>query len=339
MMNARLWKKVDNNKLQCQLCNHFCILKEGETGKCGVRINKKNELYTLVYDRVAALNIDPIEKKPLYHFLPGTKTFSLGTVGCNFSCTFCQNHSLSQFPKKHHEIIGEKVTPQVIVQASINYNCKSISYTYSEPTIFFELLEDTAKIAIDRNLKNVIVSNGFMSHQCLERLNGLIHGANIDLKAFSDDFYKNLCDGKLRPVINNLITLKKMGVWLEITTLLIPGKNDSEKELKDIARFIKKELGDDVPWHISRFHPDYKLLDSTVTPLTSLEMAYEIGLLEGLKYVYIGNVPGTTRENTYCPKCGELLIQRTGFHAEILKLKNGTCKRCSMEIPGCWGSE
>lgn len=338
MIKARVWKKIDENKIQCQLCNHFCILHDGERGKCGVRVNQNNELYTLVYEKVAALNIDPIEKKPLYHFLPGTKTFSLGTVGCNFSCTFCQNHALSQFPKKHNEIIGEKVTPEIIVQASINYNCDSISYTYSEPTIFFELLEDTAKIALDRNLKNVIVSNGFMSSHCLERLNGLIHGANIDLKSFSDDFYTKICDGKLKPVLNNLISLLKMGVWLEITTLLIPGKNDQEEELKNVAKFIKKELGENVPWHISRFHPDYKLFDSTITPLASLEKAYEIGLAEGLKYVYLGNVAGSTRENTYCHRCGALLIQRTGFHAEIMNLKNGHCKKCSTYIPGFWGN-
>ncbi len=336
MFKARLWKKVDENRVQCQLCNHFCILKEGETGRCGVRVNQNNELYTLVYDKVAAINIDPIEKKPLYHFLPGTKTFSSGTVGCNFSCIFCQNHSLSQYPKKHKEIVGERVTPEIIVEACIKYNCESISYTYSEPTIFFELMQDTARIAVKKNLKNVIVSNGFMSSKCLDELEGLIHAANIDLKSFSDEFYKKMCDGKLKPVLNNLISLKKMGIWLEITTLLIPGKNDQEKELRDIARFIKNELGEDVPWHISRFHPDYQLLDSTVTPLSSLEMAYEIGVSEGLKYVYIGNVPGTTRENTYCPVCGSILIKRTGFHAEILNLKNGQCKKCKTSIPGYW---
>jgi len=338
MYQARLWKKLKKtaDSVQCELCNHFCIIKEGEKGKCGVRINSKGNLYTLVYEKVAAINIDPIEKKPLYHFLPGTKTLSFGTVGCNFSCAFCQNYSLSQPPRTGNNVIGEKVTPKRLVETAIAYGCKSISYTYSEPTIFFELVEDTASAAISSGLKNVIVSNGFMSKTCLDRLKSLIHGANIDLKSFSDEFYKTLCDGRLKPVLDNLIQMKKMGWWIEVTTLIIPQKNDSKKELSEIAKFIYTQLGEDVPWHISRFHPDYKLLDSTITPLATLEMAYEIGKEIGLKYVYLGNVPASPQENTYCPSCGELLIRRIGFNAELFGIKVNRCKKCSTEIPGLW---
>ncbi|WP_461833883.1 AmmeMemoRadiSam system radical SAM enzyme [Desulfothermus sp.] len=338
MTPARLWKEIQGKKgvVQCELCNHFCVLKPGERGRCGVRENRDGELYTLVYDKVAAINIDPIEKKPLYHFLPGTKTFSLGTMGCNFSCVFCQNYTLSQPPKLNQLIQGENVSARKLVSAAISYNCKSISFTYSEPTIFFELVEDTAKEAIKNGLKNVIVSNGFMSEKAIYRLKDLIHGANIDLKSFSDDFYKNLCDGRLKPVLKNLVLMKKYGWLVEITTLIIPGKNDSKQELTNIAKFIYKELGDEVPWHLSRFHPDYKLLDTTITPISTLEMGYEIGKEIGLKYVYLGNVPHNDRENTYCPECGAPLIRRIGFSCEILNLYKGKCKKCNGTISGIW---
>jgi len=338
MTPARLWKKIKERQgvVQCELCNHFCVLKSGERGKCGVRENQAGELYTLVYNKVAAINVDPIEKKPLYHFLPGTKTFSLGTMGCNFSCVFCQNFTLSQTPKLNGVIQGEIVSIREFLNAAISYNCKSVSFTYSEPTIFFELVEDTAKETIEYGLKNVIVSNGFMSVKVIDRLKDLIHAANIDLKSFSDNFYKNLCDGRLKPVLNNLVLMKKYGWLVEVTTLVIPGKNDSKKELTAIARFIYNELGDDVPWHISRFHPDYKLLNSTITPISTVEMGYEIGKEVGLKYVYVGNVRANEKENTYCPECGSLLIRRAGFCSEILNLYQGKCKECGTTIPGIW---
>ncbi len=334
MVLARLWEKIEDKKIQCKLCNHFCIIKEGSRGKCGVRENIDGELFTRVYEKVAAINIDPVEKKPLYHFLPGTKTFSLGTMGCNFGCIFCQNHSLSQPPRQGGNVQGERVSPEKLVEAAIMYNCRSISFTYSEPTIFFELMEDIATESVKKGLKNIVVSNGFMSGMCLERLKDIIHGANIDLKSFSDEFYKRLCGAKLKPVLKNLITMKKYGWWVEVTTLLIPGKNDSREELENIARFIYTELGSDTPWHISRFHPDYRLLDTYPTPLSTLEMAYEIGINTGLQYVYIGNVPGSDRENTYCPHCGEPLIRRIGFSCEIISLFQGRCKKCKKEIPG-----
>ncbi len=336
MYKARLWKGLDKplNSVQCKLCNHYCIIKEGERGRCGVRINSNGELFTLIYDKVAAINIDPVEKKPLYHFLPTTKTLSFGTMGCNFSCVFCQNYTLSQPPKESGIVSGERVSPNGLIKAAMSYGCKSISFTYSEPTIFFELIEDTATQAKEAGLKCILVSNGFMSTECLDRLKGLIHGANVDLKSFSDDFYKNLCDGRLKPVLKNLVHMKKMGWWIEVTTLLIPGKNDSHKELKELASFICNELGNDVPWHISRFHPDYKLLDSSITPLKSLEVAYEIGKNAGLNYVYLGNVPASPKENTYCPNCGEILIKRIGFDTEIVNLRGNKCIKCSNEIKG-----
>ncbi len=334
MREASFWKKIEGKRVQCNLCNHFCVLEEGEKGRCGVRINQRGSLYTLVYDRVAAINIDPIEKKPLYHFLPGSSTFSFGTMGCNFSCIFCQNYTLSQPPREKGVIAGDRVTPDYLVNGAVKYGCKSISYTYSEPTVFFELMRETAEHAQEKGLKNVMVSNGFISPSALEELGPFIDGANIDLKSFSNQFYKELCGGRLRPVLNNLVRMREMGWWLEITTLLIPGKNDSEEELRSIARFISKELGEDVPWHISRFHPDYRLMDVSVTPLKTLERAYEIGREEGLEFVYLGNVPSML-ENTYCPGCGELLIKREGFSSQVLGLKGeGKCRRCGFKIAG-----
>ncbi len=336
MYRAMLWKGLKGKRIQCNLCNHFCIIGEGEKGKCGVRVNKDGVLYTLVYDKVPALNIDPVEKKPVYHFLPATTTFSFGTMGCNLRCVFCQNYSLSQTPVEGGVIAGDRISPEYMVEAALRYGCKSISYTYSEPTVFFELMRDTAEMAIDRGIKNIMVSNGFMSEASLRELREIIHGANIDLKSFSEDFYSSLCGAKLKPVLKNLVHIKKMGWWLEITTLLIPGKNDGKDELRSLARFIVRELGKDVPWHISRFHPDYKLRDISHTPLKTLEMAYEIGKEEGLEFVYLGNVPSLL-ENTYCPECGNLLIKRQGFKAEVVGIKKGgRCIRCEKTIAGVW---
>ncbi len=336
MHRALLWKEIEGKRIQCNLCSHFCIIEEGQKGRCAVRLNEKGVLYTLVYDRVPAINIDPVEKKPLYHFLPGTTTFSFGTMGCNLRCVFCQNYTLSQTPREQGVVSGERVSPEYMIEAALKYECRTISYTYSEPTIFFELMRDTAEMALARGIKNIMVSNGFMSKACLRELKELIQGANIDLKAFSDEFYSSLCGAKLKPVLKNLVTIKEMGWWLEITTLLIPGYNDGEEELRSMARFISRELGQDVPWHISRFHPDYRLTDISMTPLKRLEMAYEIGKEEGLEFVYLGNVPSLL-ENTYCPECGHLLIERQGVRAEVVGMREGgKCTRCGREITGVW---
>ncbi|ACS81185.1 AmmeMemoRadiSam system radical SAM enzyme [Maridesulfovibrio salexigens] len=331
---ARLWKPLKDGKVQCRLCSHFCIIDEQEHGKCGVRQNVDGQLMTKTYELVAALNVDPVEKKPLYHFLPGTETFSLGTQGCNFGCTFCQNASLSQHPKTGREITGQKVTPEILVEATIAHKCDSISYTYSEPTIFFELMQDTARLAHIKGLKNIMVSNGFQSPDCIEELTGLIDAANIDLKAFNDVFYRDTCGGRLNPVLDNLKHMKTNGWWVEVTTLLIPGKNDSPDELKEMAAFIANELGKEVPWHISRFHPDYKMQDCPVTPMEALQRARKAGTNAGLEYVYIGNIPGNESSATFCPDCHKELIKRFGFEMTKTGLSDGMCKYCGCKING-----
>lgn len=331
---ASLWKPLKDGKVQCRLCSHFCIIDHQEHGNCGVRQNVDGRLQTRTYELVAALNVDPVEKKPIYHFLPGTDTFSLGTQGCNFGCTFCQNASLSQHPKTGREITGQKVTPEILVEAAIGHKCDSLSYTYSEPTIFFELMQDTARIAHSKGLKNIMVSNGFQSPDCIEELSGLIDAANIDLKAFNDNFYRNTCGGRLNPVLDNLKHMKKNGWWVEVTTLLIPGKNDAPGELKEMAAFIAGELGKEVPWHISRFHPDYKMQDCPVTPMEALQRARKLGTDAGLEYVYIGNVPGNDNTSTFCPDCHKELLKRYGFEMTNSGLQDGMCKYCGCEING-----
>jgi pyruvate formate lyase activating enzyme len=332
MHTALLWKQEpDSQTVRCKLCSHFCRIESGQRGLCGVRENREGTLYTLVADRVAALNIDPVEKKPLYHFHPGTLTFSLGTMGCNFSCTFCQNSSLSQPPRQGLTIEGRKISPEEIVQNALSNRVHSISYTYSEPTIFFELMLPTAKLAKTRGLANIIVSNGYQSPECLEELGPYIDAANIDLKSFRDSFYQEQCGARLKPVLRNLKHIKKLGWWLEITTLIIPGLNDSTEELTELALFIGKELSTETPWHISRFHPDYRLLDRPPTPLETLERAWQIGKDAGLEYVYVGNVPGHDGNNTMCPEgCGPV-IQRRGF---TVAQASATCPKCGRAMAG-----
>ncbi len=334
MHPARLWKAMDDSKVHCSLCSHFCHIEPDQLGRCGVRINKDGGLYTLVYDKVAALNVDPVEKKPLYHFYPGTQSFSLGTMGCNLFCSFCQNDTLSQSPKQGGRVSGETVTPEQLVQAAKKYNAHSISYTYSEPTVFFELVQDTGRLAKEESLKNILVSNGFMSPACLNELSETVDAINVDLKAFNERFYEELCGAKLKPVLNNLKTIVKLGWWLEVTTLIVPGWNDSRQELRELTQFIVSELGPDVPWHISRFHPANKMWDCPRTPVDTLEMAYSIGREAGLNYVYLGNVPGTELGNTFCPSCEHQVINRKGFSVYKQKLKGGRCSECGQRIAG-----
>jgi pyruvate formate lyase activating enzyme len=298
-----------------------------------VRYNSAGKLYTLVYDRVAALNIDPIEKKPLFHFWPGSKALSIGTMGCNLSCAFCQNYSLSQPPRNGEEVYGRPITPRELVQEALAQGASSIAYTYSEPTIFFELVQDTARLAHEQGLKNVIVSNGFMSPQCLKQWDGLIDAANIDLKSYREDFYSRLCGGRLKPVLDNLRTISELGWHLEVSTLVIPGENDSEQELKSIASFIANQLSPQVPWHISRFHPAFKMNQTPATPLDSLTLAYRLGTEAGLEYIYIGNMPGHESESTYCPSCKALVIKRRGFALQDQAIENGHCAQCGQPLP------
>jgi len=334
MIEAQLWKPAPDQKVRCELCNHFCLIEEGARGKCGVRENYAGKLMSLSFDRVAAMNLDPIEKKPLYHFLPGTTTLSIGTMGCTMSCQFCQNYTLSMPAKSGGTVQGEKLRPADIVKSALRHSAASISYTYSEPTVFFELAEACSRLAMGQGLKNVWVTNGFMSDSCLARLKDITHAANVDLKAFNDEFYRDICQARLKPVLRNIVNIKKMGWWLELTTLLIQGMNDSEQELKDMATFIRDEVGADTPWHVSRFHPTYKLTTRPVTPVASLERALDIGKNVGLHYVYAGNVPGHTSDRTTCPECGCLCLDRSGFSVTNNALRDGKCPKCGIEIAG-----
>jgi pyruvate formate lyase activating enzyme len=293
MHEALLYKKLSDNRVRCQVCNHHCLISDGKRGICGVRENRRGKLYSLVYGKIIAEHIDPIEKKPLYHFMPGSFSLSIATIGCNFKCLHCQNADISQISKEKPEdvkILGEEVKPQKIIQDALDGKCPSISYTYTEPTIFLEFALDCMKLAKEEGLRNVWVSNGYMTKETLDLITPYLDAANIDLKAFSEEFYQQVCGAQLKPVLENLIEIKKRRIWLEIATLIIPGKNDSEKELKQIAEFIKNELGDDTPWHVSRFFPHHEMQDVPPTPIEKIYEAVEIGKKAGLKYVYPGNV-------------------------------------------------
>jgi pyruvate formate lyase activating enzyme len=336
-MEAYLYEPLEDNKVKCNLCSHRCIIKDGRRGICSIRENRSGVLLTLVYDKAIARHVDPIEKKPLFHFLPGTLSYSIATVGCNFRCKFCQNADIAQMPTDHKGVImGNTVTPQEVVAAAEKSGCRSISYTYTEPTVFFELAYDTAKIAHERGLRNVFVTNGYMTAEALEMIEPYLDAANVDLKAFSDRYYKELCAAKRRYVQETLKRMKSCGILVEVTTLIVPGLNDDRTELKELAEFIANDLGTDTAWHISRFHPTYKLTDRPPTPVKTLTDAREIGLNAGLKYVYTGNVPGNRGENTYCPACGEVVIERWGFQVGSLRIKDGKCSYCGTEIDGVW---
>ena len=287
-----LYKKLSNHKVQCQNCAHYCIIEHGERGKCGVKENKKGKLYSLVYGKAVALNIDPIEKKPLYHFLPGTNSLSLATVGCNFKCFNCQNYGISQMPQKTGQILGKDLVPEKIVKVALENDLPSISYTYTEPAIFSEYALDIMKLARKKGLKNIWVSNGFWSKELFDLISPYLDAVNIDLKSSEDNFYIKYCAGRLKPVLDTLKRLKDKKIWIEVTTLIIPGLNDKEKILKDIANFIKNELGPETPWHISRFSGaiSWKFQDFPDTPIETLKKAQEIGKKVGLKYIYIGNI-------------------------------------------------
>ena len=336
-MEAYLYEPLEDKKVKCNLCSHRCVIKEGRRGKCSVRENRTGMLHTLVYDKVIARHVDPIEKKPLFHFLPGTLSYSIATVGCNLRCRFCQNADIAQMPADHKGIIsGDAVSPQAVVAAAQKSGCRSIAYTYTEPTVFFELGYDTAKIAHAHQIRNVLVTNGYMTAEALEMINPYLDAANVDLKAFTDKYYKALCGARLKHVQATLTRMKALGIFVEVTTLIVPGLNDDTAELQELAGFIAHDLGTETPWHISRFHPTYKLTDRPPTPLKTLTRAREIGLETGLKYVYTGNVPGNSGENTYCYSCGEMVIERWGFQVGALRINDGRCALCGAEIDGVW---
>jgi len=330
---ALLYDKLDRQRVRCRLCAHRCVINPDRRGLCGVRENRNGLLYSLVYGTLIAENIDPIEKKPFFHVLPGSLSYSVATVGCNFRCSFCQNHEISQQPRATLMIPGSEVGPQAIVDDAVAARCKTIAYTYTEPTVYFELALDTAKIAVANGLKNVFVTNGFMTAEAIETIAPYLVAANVDLKSFRDEFYRRHCGARLEPVLESLKKMKEKGIWLEITTLLIPTLNDDEEELKDIAQFVAA-LGRETPWHVSRFYPRFKREDLPPTAVSSLRKAVEIGKLAGLKYVYSGNVPGDQNENTYCAKCGQRLIERCGFRILEYHLKGNRCLKCGEPLEG-----
>lgn len=333
-MEACFYEKSDNYCVRCNLCSHRCVIKDAHRGICGVRENKGGILTSLVYGRLVARNVDPIEKKPFYHFMPASLSYSIATVGCNFSCLFCQNSEISKMPKdRDGRIAGTFFSPESVVQDALHTGCKSIAYTYTEPTVFFEFAIDTAKLAHAANLKNVFVTNGYMTPEALEAISPYLDAANVDLKAFNNRFYKKVCGARLSPVKKNLVLMKK-NLHVEITTLLIPGMNDDPAELSEMAKFIASDIGSETPWHISRFRPMYRLNNVPETPFASLLKAREIGMEAGLKYVYTGNVPGENGENTFCHNCGKLLIERWGFAIRKNLIQNSHCKFCNAIIDG-----
>jgi len=334
-MEALLYEPVKDRTVQCILCNQKCIIREGKRGLCSVRENREGALITLVYDQIIARHVDPIEKKPLFHFLPGSLAYSIGTVGCNFRCRFCQNADIAQMATDNDgRIMGQTFSPERIVDEARQTGCKSIAYTYTEPTIFFELAFDTAKLAQSQGLKNIFVTNGYMSTEALDMISPWLDAANVDLKAFTDEFYKKQCNSRLGPVLETLRKMKRLGVFVEVTTLLIPRLNDDPGELGELAAFIVNDLGDDTPWHVSRFHPTYKLLDRPPTPVATLLRAREIGVGAGLKYVYTGNIPGDGTESTYCYGCGQPVIRRRGFSILENRVADGRCPDCGAVIHG-----
>ncbi len=336
MKEARFYQKKPDNSITCGLCNHHCKIKVGKRGICGVRENRDGVLYSLVYGRLVSENLDPIEKKPLFHFLPGSTSYSISTVGCNFRCLHCQNYEISQYPRLHKgNIVGDKRTPDDVVQAAQLEGARSISYTYVEPTIFYEFAYDCSVSARKEGIRNVFVSNGYMSREVAEELSTVLDGINIDVKAFTERFYKEVCKARLQPVLDNVKLFHDLGVWVEVTTLLIPGWNDSDQELREIAKFIK-DIDPAIPWHVTAFYPTYKMTDRPPTPVETLRRAREIGLEEGLRFVYEGNIPGEGGENTYCPACAEVIIKRIGFRIVENRLSQGKCPKCGEPIQGVW---
>ena len=333
MKEALLYNTQEDNITACFLCSHRCRIADGRIGLCGARQNRSGKLYSLVYGKIIASQIDPIEKKPLFHVLPGTRTYSLAAPGCNFQCGFCQNWNISQIKTdKNGSIPGRELLPDEAVNQALSTGCRSIAYTYTEPTVFFEYAYDTASKARDKGLKNIFVTNGYQTSETIDLMAGLIDAANVDLKSFSDDFYSSICKARLKPVLDAIEKMHQAGIWLEITTLVIPGQNDSDQELKKIAGFLAG-ISTDIPWHISRYHPDYQMTEGVSTSMAVLTRAREIGLKAGLKYVYIGNAPGSGFENTVCPRCQQTVIERRGYSINKLSLKSNNCANCGNQLP------
>lgn len=337
---ARLWTPLENGAVRCEACALYCRIKPGRSGICAVHANRDGTLYSLVYGRAAAVHVDPIEKKPLSHFYPGSRIFSVGTVGCNFRCTFCQNWDISQWvrdtPAEHVDaegIAGRDLSPEDLVELALANGCSSIAYTYNEPTIFLDYAYDTCVLSRARGMQNVFVSNGFLSPEAIDLMEPVLDAINVDLKGMDDRRYRRIMGAPLQPVLDAMRRLAASRIWLEVTSLIIPDHNDSDEELRRLAEFIA-ELGVDVPWHVSRFHPDYKMTDRGGTPTETLRRAYQAGTQAGLRYVYVGNVPGHDTESTRCPGCGTAVIRRQGYRLLGTALHGADCAVCGTRIAG-----
>jgi len=328
---AKFWKVLNGVKVKCKLCPHECTINKDRRGVCGVRENKAGRLYTLIYGSYSSIAIDPIEKKPLYHFYPGSNALSFGTVGCNFKCLHCQNYTISRASPE--DSVLREIEPGEVVELAKKYNCEGVAWTYNEPTIWHEFTYDASREIKKEGLYTVYVSNGYINEDPFKEIARYLDAINIDVKAFNEDFYKRVCSARLQPVLDTCVLAKELGVHLEVTYLIIPGHNDSIDEIKKFCKWVLDKLGDETPLHFSRFHPDYKMLNVPPTPTETLIKAYDLAKKLGIKYVYLGNVPHGDYDNTYCPECGELLIERYIFNARIVSpLKDGRCPRCGAKI-------
>lgn len=334
VVEAKFYEKSANRKIKCKLCPRGCVVGDKERGYCGVRENRDGTYYTLVYSRVCAAHVDPVEKKPLFHYLPGSLAFSLATAGCNVNCKFCQNWDISQ--SRPEQIPADYLPPRRVAEVARHYNCPTIAYTYSEPVVFSEYLMDCADAGHQAGVRSIVVSNGYMQEDALRQAYGRMDAVKIDLKAFSEKYYRDVVTGQLKPVLDSLVTLRKMGKWLEIVYLVVPSLNDGDAELTGLAQWVKGNLGVEVPLHFTQFHPEYLLKNLPITPVPTLERAKAIADAEGLHYVYIGNVPGHPAQNTYCPGCKRLLVERVGFTASRMLIEKGACPSCRHSIPGIW---
>jgi pyruvate formate lyase activating enzyme len=332
-----LVRPLKDDVVQCRVCEHFCVLEPDAWGKCGVRVNREGAIYSTVYGQAIAAHVDPIEKKPLFHFLPGTSALSIGTYGCNMRCRWCQNWHISQTREvEAQRDLGEVLPPEGLVESCLRRDIPCIAYTYNEPTVFFEYTHDTAKLAHAQGIKNVYVSNGFMSEETLEAITPYLDGINVDLKGFDDDLYRTDSDARLAPVKRNIAHIaRETDIWIEVTTLLIPGLNDSDEELRALATWLA-EIDPDLPWHVTAFYPTYKMQDRPRTPPSALQRAHQIGEEVGLRYVYVGNILDPDRENTYCPRCHTLLIKRWGYRTRTYWTTPGECPTCDTVISGLW---
>lgn len=331
---AMFYEPLSGEAVRCTLCPNHCTMAPGTRGICEVRENRGGKLYTLVYGDPCTYHVDPVEKKPLYHFLPATTAFSIATAGCNFECLYCQNWEISQ--ARPEELKNFDIPPERVVAMAVASGSRSIAYTYSEPTIFYEYMYDTSKLARKAGLRNLDITAGFIEEEPLAQLCQVIDAANVDLKGYTEDFYHNVCSGELEPVLNTLVEMKERGVWLEITNLVVPTLNDDMPTISKMCDWIVENLGTDTPLHFTRFFPRYKLTRLPYTPVETLEKARQIALDKGIKFPYVGNVPGHPGDNTYCPSCGKLLIKRLGFSILENAVVDGKCKYCGERIPGVW---